>query len=417
MNQLPIHSGKTVVVADPIWAGHHPLYLGQFTASFIRLGAHVVALCPDPDDARREILDTVPAHVAANLDQHVSFGTLEPAHRGFLNGRFEGDPYQTTYRWFALGRKIRSMEKQLGRTIDFVYLPYLDTYLRFLPLPIIPEIMIGKPWSGLYLRNHHHANPSSLKQDLVLLGKGDALLRSESCKAVGVLDERFILKMERHTGKSIHMIPEFANISLPPEPTPFASEIMKKAAGRKIIGMIGLERRKGIVTLLKVARMAQQQNLPYYFVCGGMIQRHEYSDAEWKEVNSLVEDTRDNLHIDLEAPPVKGEAIYNSLFSTFSIAWVAYENFQGSSNNLSKAAAFQIPCLASIGGCIGHRVEDYGTGLAIPEGDAERALEAIPLLLAGKDWSGSPLPHRYADFRNDHSHARLDALLSEVISR
>ncbi|WAC21495.1 hypothetical protein OVA24_08870 [Luteolibacter sp. SL250] len=408
------HTGKLIVVADPIWIGHHPMYLAQFTAAFVRLGAHVVALCPEPEEARREILAAVSAEVAADLDRHVTIGRIEPARRSFLNGRFEGDPVGTTQRWMQVQREISRTEARNGRPVDLVYFPYLDTYLRFLPVSLAPEILLGRPWAGLYLRNHHHAAPPSLKRSVVMMGKGDAILRSASCRGIGVLDERFIPEMERFTGRTVRMFPDFTDTTLPEEPSALAREILAKAGGRTIVGMIGLERRKGLLTLLRTAELAMLRDLPYYFVGGGRIFRQEYTDEEWAGILKLAGGGLENLHLDPEAGRIPTEAEFNSLFSTFSVAWAAYENFQGSSNTLGKAAAFRIPCLASDGGCVGYRVETYGTGLTIPQGDADRALEAIPLMREGRDRNGRPLALRHADFQADHSLARLDQLLGEL---
>ena len=411
---MPPLSGRLIAVADPIWLGHHPMYFAQFTAAFIRLGARVTALCPEPEEARLEILGAVDPVTAAALDSHVTFGKIEPAGRSFMNGRFEGDPVETTRRWRQVSREITRTEELLGHVTDLVYFPYLDAYLRFLPFSLAPEILLGRPWAGLYLRNHHHALPPSLKRLLVMQGKGDALLRSGSCRGIGVLDERFIPQMERFIGKTVRMFPDFTDTSLPEEPSALAREVQGKARGRTIIGMIGLERRKGLLTLLRAAELAKLRDLPYYFVGGGRIFPQEYTEEEWAGIGKLAGGGLENLHLDLQAGRIPTEAEFNSLFSTFSVAWAAYENFQGSSNTLGKAAAFRIPCLASDGGCVGHRVNTYGTGMTIPQGDAERALEAIPHLREGKDWNGKPLALRHGDFQADHSLTRLDELLGEL---
>ena len=404
------HADKIVAVVDPIWVGHHPMYFAQFAASFLRRGARVIALCPDPTDARREISDAVDAETAASLDERVIFRKLEIGSRSFLKGRFEGDPWHTTMRWRRTAALLAEAEHDFSKSADLVYFPYLDTYLRFLPIPLAPEIILGRPWSGLYLRNHHFGNPSSPKQSLVMLAKGDALLRSDSCLGIGVLDERFIPAMESYTGKSTAMFPDFTDTSLPAEPVDLAREIVTKAAGSKIVGMIGLERRKGILTLLRTAELARKRGLPLYFACAGRIFPSEFSAEEWSWIESL---DRSNLHLDTGAVRIPTEAGFNSVFSTFDIAWAAYENFQGSSNTLGKAAAFGIPCIASKSGCIGHRVENYRSGLTIPEGDVEEAIAALTQLA---DQGQMPEP-RYEDFRKDHSIARLDELLGGLLER
>lgn len=400
------HRGKLVAVVDPIWEGHHPMYFAQFAASFLRHGARVIAACPDPADARRE-LNEIAGEQA--VEAQVIFKPLGTAQRSFLTGRYEGDPLRTAARWKHAADVISEGEHEAGKAVDLVFFPYLDTYLRFLPIPIAPEILLGRPWSGLYLRNHHHGNARSWKQLLVLLGKGDALLRSDSCLGVGVLDERFLPQMERHSGKQIRLFPDFTNAVLPGRPTPLALEVRRKAAGRKIVGIIGLERRKGILTLLRTSELAAAKGLPLFFACAGKIFREEYSADEWEWIGSFAGGRKGNVHLELAAGRIPSEEAFNSLFSVFNIAWAAYENFQGSSNTLGKAAAFEIPCLASEGGCIGERVKFYGSGLTIPGGNAERALEAI-LRMTQEVPAG-----RYEEFRRHHSTQRLDELLGDLL--
>lgn len=397
---------KTVAVIDPIWVGHHPMYFAQFAASFLRQGAKVIALCPEPDDARRELEEIVDAEV---VGRSVVFKKLELGRRSFFGDRFEGDPLRTSLRWKQAAEVLDRAEEEAGG-VDFVYFPYLDTYLRFLPVPLVPEILLGRKWSGLYLRNHHHAGAASVKKSLVVLGKGDALLRSGSCLGVGVLDERFIPQMESHSGKDVRLFPDFTNMALPEKPTVLAEEIRAKASGRKIVGIIGLERRKGILTLLAAAEKAHLRGLSYFFACCGRIFRQEYSREEWDRI-VLLSRSLPNLHLDTEAGRIPSEAEFNSLFSIFDIAWAAYENFQGSSNTLGKAAYFGIPCLGSEGGCIGGRLKAYGTGLTIPEGDAERALEAICSM------AENPPRGRYEEFRGQNSIQRLDELLAELLAK
>ena len=104
-----------------------------------------------------------------------------------------------------------------------------------------------------------------------------------------------------------------------------------------------------------------------------------------------------------------------ALFSTVDVAWAAYENFEGSSGTLSKAAVFAIPCIATEGECVGRRVARYRLGINIREGSAKDALAAIPHLLAGEDAEGKPLAPDFAAYRDDHSQARLDHILGELL--
>ncbi|MEK7953661.1 glycosyltransferase [Luteolibacter soli] len=417
---IPAPTTKTVALVDPLWIGHHPMYFSQFTAAFLRLGTFVIGLCPEPGEAfsaaRTASLGDIP-----DFDRRVATYKLPGGKKSWFNGRFEGDPVRTYQRWKRCADILFEAEQATGRKVDLVFFPYLDSYLRFLPFPAVPHLTIDRPWSGLYLRNHHHGESTSPKKSLRLLAKGDAIIRSPLCRGIGVLDERFINPMQRYTGQHVHAFPDVTDASLPERPYELAGEIRRKAAGRKIIGLLGMERRKGLLNLLRVAEKARELRLPWYFACAGRYERPEYSEEE----HALVERTArgvatgeiDNLHFTLPGGRIPAEEDFNDVFRTFDVAWAAYEGFQGSSGTLGKAAAFNIPCLASEGECIGHRVEGYRTGLTIPEGDSGKALEALRRILDGHDWKGQPLQSDFARFRDDHGVPRLESLLGGILSR
>lgn len=410
---------KTVALVDPLWVGHHPMYFSQFTAAFLRLGAFVIGLCPEPGEAfagaRTAAISRFP-----DFDQRVSTHKLPGGKRSFFRGRFEGDPLRTYQRWKRCADTLYDAEQKTGRKVDLVFFPYLDSYLRFLPFPVVPHLTIDRPWSGLYLRNHHFGEAGSPKKRLRLLAKGDAIIRSSLCRGIGVLDERFVDPMERYLGKTVHSFPDVTDASLPATPYFLAEEIRRKAAGRKVIGLIGMERRKGLLNLLRVAEKARELRLPWYFACAGRYEKPEYSPEEQALIARTAEQIAsgeiDNLHFDPNAGRIPEEADFNSIFATFDVAWAAYDDFEGSSGALGKAASFDIPCLATAGECIGHRVETYRTGLTIPQGDSDKALEAIRRILDGTDWQGRPLAPEHARFREAHGLARLDALLGKLLN-
>ena len=84
---------------DPLWVGHHPMYFSQFTASFLRCGAPVIGLCPDPPAAERDFIRSLDPEHAAESRRRVHFAPLPTGKRSFFNGRFEGDPLRTFARW------------------------------------------------------------------------------------------------------------------------------------------------------------------------------------------------------------------------------------------------------------------------------------------------------------------------------
>lgn len=404
----------TVALVDPLWIGHHPMYFTQFTSSFQRAGARVIGICPAPAEAARNHAADHGGDASA-----VRFHPLSTGGRSFFNGRFEGDPVRTFQRWRRAAEAIDAAEEAHGWKVDLVYFPYLDSYLRFLPLPFVPDQVLGRPWSGLYLRNHHHGETPSLMKSARLLAKGDALMRSRQCRGIGVLDERFIPELERHTRRPVTAYPDVTQADLPERPFPLATEIRAKAAGRKIIGMIGLEKRKGVLSLIRSAALARTRGLPMYFVCAGAIHLGEFSPDEQEEIRSLASAIAagavDNIHLAPDAGRIPDEADFNDLFRSFDIAWAAYDGFSGSSGTLSKAAVFGIPCLATKGECVGNRVEAYRLGLTIPQASADHAIDALVALMDGRDEAGRKLDPDFEAYRRDHSLGRLDEILGRLL--
>lgn len=409
----------TVALIDPLWIGHHPMYFAQFTAAFLRLGARVIGLCPDPEAALADGMRAAEACNIRDASGRLSMHHLPSGKRSWFRGRFEGDPLRTFQRWRRAEDALTQAEELTGWKTDLVFFPYLDSYLRFLPFSLVPELTIGRPFAGLYLRNHHHGETPGLRKSLRLLAKGDLLLRSRLCRAIGVLDERFNDPIARYTGREVHPFPDVTDTVLPDRPSSLSQRVREKAAGRKIIGLIGLEKRKGMMTMLRAAEIARHRQLPWYFVFAGKFGRDLFTPSDLETIDSVAGDIRSgesmHIHFDPEAGRIPDEADFNDLFQTFDVAWAAYEGFEGSSGTLSKAAAFGIPVVATEGECIGGRVERYRTGVNIPEGDAERAVDAIRTLLDGLGPDGRPLDPDYAAYREDHGTARLDSLLAGLL--
>jgi len=410
---------KTVALVNSLWYGHHPVFFGYFTASFLRAGARVICLCSDPEAARKEIAAAVGD--IPDWEQRVSLGKLATGGRSWFNGRFEGDPYHTFQRWKLAGNALLESESESGWKADLVYFPYIDSYLRFLPIPAIPSITIGRPWSGLYLRNHHHRSKDApASSALHMWGKGDRLIRSSLCHEVGVIDERFVDGMEDYLGKRVIHYPDITSTNLPEDGFELTRIIQTKAAGRKIIGLIGLETRKGTLTMLRVAKEVHDRGMPWYFAFAGIFDRGAYSSADLAFIEDILKRIEsgelDNIHFDPEAERIPTEADFNSLFSSFDVAWAAFEGFHGSSGTLSKAAAFHIPCVATAGECIGHRLENFRTGLTIPEGDSDKAFKAIEHLLAGTNWQDNSLDPDYNAFNEAHSVERFDRITSDLLA-
>ena len=404
---------KTVVLADPRWDGHHPTYFYEFTASFLRLGHRVIGLCREPEQLAAEA-EKICSNLGISAKERVFTGQLDDPDKAYFRPGKDHDPISTVMRWRCLKKAMNTAEQDFGMIADFVFLPWLDSYIRFQPSAKLAN-QLGKPWAGLYFRNHHFGYSQSLMHRAA---KGDRSLRNANCVAVGVLDERFTEAMSKETGKQIIAFPDITNETPPQTPSAFASEIIQRAAGRKIIGMVSLEKRKGFLTMLKIAEAVAGKE-DWYFVAAGKYAQ-DTCDAEEQayaaEIQKKVDSGElDNLYLQLPGERVNDGTDFNSLIQAFDIIYAAYEDFQGSSNALTKGAIFETPLIATEGECVGARVKEFGMGLNISQGSVDEGIQAIRKVLAGEDWDEAPLTGRFTDYYAKHDRKRLDEVFTQLL--
>ena len=401
----------TVALVDPIWVGHHATYFRAFIESFLEAGARIVALCPKPGDLE----DLVAAH-----PERLQVSELtDPGDSKLFPGR-EHDPITTRQRWRIASESIDAAEKSSGWQVDFVFFAWLDSYLRFMGSAASAERLLGgRPWTGLYFRNQHLTDEASgimakVKQRL----KGDFVMRADTCRLISGVDERTLPYVEAYAKKPVLLMPDITDETAGDPEVPLAKAIREKAKGRKVIGIVGLEKRKGFLTLLRVAQEAEKQGKPWFFAFAGVLWWETLSEEETAWVKELLADPPENIYLDPEAGMVPDGAVYNGMASTFDIFFAAYLNslYNGSSNVLTKGALLKKPTIVTEGACLEDRVEKYRLGLAVPEDDAAKCADAIERLLEGKGWDGKPLNPRYDDYFALHSHEKLVDHVREMMS-
>ncbi len=389
----------TVALADTRWVGHHPTFFREFLASLRRLGACVLALCPHPEDLRQE--------------HDVTAVRLQSPSRSLLIQGRDNDPLSTLWRWVRTRQALEQAEAKSGRRADAVFFPYLDNYLRFLPAPAVPDAVLGVPWSGLYFRNQHFGwPPNGTRTAFKRFIKGDTLLRCRTAlPLLGVLDERFADALRARTGREALPFPDITDETAPTVPTPLADAVRRQAAGRPVIGLAGsLEKRKGLLTLLRVALAAKGQ-APWFFVAAGPFSAETFTARELAWIEEARRALGDSLYFDPAGGRIPDGEPYNALFQTFDVAWAAYEEFEGSSNTLTKAALFRKPVLATEGECIAGRVRAFRLGECFPEGDSTRARDALHAIL------NAPHAERdFANYRAFHSRPQLDETFRKLLA-
>ncbi len=408
-----MHQRPLIALADPEWIGHRETYFREFVLSLNRVGADVIALCPD--FAKLTPLGLHPSNL-----YHETL--TEPQRLPVLRHLFQ-DPINTHLRWRLLDRALKKAEIKAGRPADFLFLPWLDSYLRVSLSKTFTSALLKTPWAGLYFRPNHLVDenqnlcPSSF---LHSAAKGDALLRSQNCRAVAVLDETMSGALKIASGKPVILFPDITDESAPDPQNFFARQIIERANGRKVIGLIGMEPRKGVMTLLKASEIAAEKKLPWLFVLAGAACWSQYSPSEQRYIENCVAKSRDgssgsNLLFPDEFKPIPDGPAYNGVMNTFDVLFIAYHNFPGSSNVLTKSCILKKPVVSTDLGCIGHRTKVHQLGLTIPQEDANACIRAIEKLLLGVDWNDAPLRPQYEEYHSNHTRDALDRSMKALI--
>ncbi len=409
-----------IALADPQWIGHRETYFREFVLSLQRNGADVAALCPKPE----RIQAAVDSSGWRDADGAKLFtAELKEPKRSPLLKRLPHDPITTRQRWQATLTALRKAEEAAGRPAAFLFLPWLDDYLRASLTEGWAQSGLRCPWAGLYFRPYHLLQRESPGMKAAMRGwsKGDDLLKSPSCAAISVLDETLEPVFAKVFGKPVIEFPDITDESAPDPQQAFATEIRRVAKGRKVIGLIGLEKRKGVVTMLRAAELAKKAGKPWLFVFAGGLNFWEFSPEE-KELfqrnmdSSKSGDPNGNVLFQEKLAPIPDGSGFNGVMDTFDVLFTAYHDFLGSSNVLTKAALLQKPVVSTRYGCIGTRTETYALGLTIPQGDAAACCEAIEHAINGTNWDGTKQERRFDAYHQRHNRERLDAAMGELLS-
>ena len=247
-------------------------------------------------------------------------------------------------------------------THDLVFFACLDDFLPTLSNTSLLNELMPYHWSGLLVQ-------SALPTYKWWMPDVRPALRHKHCTGIGILNE-FSSETLKSWQKNIIQLPDFADLSTPNEEYALCQNIRTEAQGRKIISLLGsINKRKGIDLLLNTIELMPQDE--YYFVIAG---KSSLTMNETKRLESFANQHK-NMMISLDKIPT--EADFNTLVTQSDIIFAVYQQFTGSSNLLTKAAAFYKPVVVTTNQCMGRRIEVYQTGIAIDEKDANACSKAI----------------------------------------
>jgi hypothetical protein len=174
-----------------------------------------------------------------------------------------------------------------------------------------------------------------------------------------------------------------------------------------LLGNITL--RKGILTFIKMAALAWTRQRPLFFVAAGDFSLNSCGD-EYGIIDAACRAAPQNFR--LYPKRIADGPEFNAHVAACDVIFAAYHNFPFQSNLLTKAAAFAKPVIVSQGFIMERRTVEYDLGLAVPQDDAEKALQAATALLE----EPPAIRRRYTDYLNANSLNELDRVLAKLVA-
>lgn len=400
-----------IALVEPYWIGHPETQLRLFTETLLQQKEnHIVILCQYPEAIRSWLQAVHPED--ANRCSMAPFAFCEE------RGEFD-NPILAS--WALAHKTLLGVERSMGRPVDKVLITWLDPFI----CKDVDQVttLMPRPWAGLYLFPSYLRKKHLLLQfmgwyppDRLLLDK--AFFTAPHCFGVAVLDEGVKRRLASVVSRArVHVLPDVPDSTLPSARPPLAQALLQKAAGRPIIGLLGvLGRRKGTLPFLRAMKNTDPARC--FFLLAGRLgpeERRTYG-PEAEELETLLASAKQRENALLHLEHLETEGIFNALVETCSALYLVYDDHHHSSGILGKAAYFRKPVISANKGCMAERVKKFGLGITICPGSDSDTLEAIHKLCKEEQLSRNATRADFDGYLAEHNPDRLKASLNLLLN-
>jgi hypothetical protein len=381
------------------------------TEAFVSTGWDVVPVSQDPVGLRKKLEQKGLLHhpqlfgpKRIQSGQNIGWGRVKQITQKVIKRLKRPFQSQTVREQHALAAKFldpqtfkQEIETALhssAKKVDLVFNLFVDGYLQ--RSDAWKEIQFRNrdgaalvPWVGLCI------TPEALSQAYDDTRIPDYYSVEQYCGTC-FLDENVLQTYQYHfPAKTFTFLPDITETTLPNTQEAMVTEILRNAAGRKIVFMGGsIGKQKNLVQWIDLILNADPTQ--WYFVQVGRINHNNLSPDDQRALAKLETHSSENLYVHADYLP--DEALFNAIIAASDVIFAVYRDFYRSSNMLSKAAYFEKPLLVSDNCLMGDRVSKYGIGLALPFDQSERIRAGLTAVLGIDN-----LASKFAAYRQDFS--------------
>ena len=407
-----------VAVVDWNWAGHHPMQFSHFVLALEELGAKVLAICPEPEEARKNIDELRERRGLGkpSSGRTVYRGIVMPAARLRKLLRWQLGAIDVTIRQFRTIEGIaKKWQAESGKRVDLIF--YACIYDWDFQWFRYAQPFLSLPWSGLYIHALSFRLPGQVNPKTGRLPQPEKIFRGSLCKGLAIFDETIAPQVSTATGKPVVVFPDLTDERLPAhadgQGLGLANRLKRFADGRPIVGLFGyLQPSKGLLPLLLASQHPSLSNVCFAF--GGEIHWPLFTVEERRTICEVLSNSSNTWNHLMRIP---GEEQLNSVLAACDILYAAYLDFPHSSGIVAKAAAFEKPLIVSEGYLMAERVNLFRMGEVVPQGNADAVGNAISKLTQDPSaWVAENQP-RWSDYIREHSFERLKAAFCELLAK
>ena len=380
---------QTIALYDANNHGHHPTYQILITKLLLEYNYAVWLVCSGIE----EVITCLRSSCSNEMMKRLDCMPVQPVPKGnFLRRRFWG-----VRNWKKAANSIEWLVRKKGHDPDLVFFLKVDDFAKGILTGRWVDRFFQYSWSGIYI---HLRFPEKYKLTYFRkrIYQPFSVFSSKRCKIIGTLQEDAVDQFTRITSTPIAVLPDLTDVS-PPVSNQLTEEILKKAEGRKIVGLIGgQDRRKGSFLLFQIAQHCVHKKNWFFIFVGKM--NYEKSDQELDRLKGIIgdQDNWGNCFFHFERLP--NENYFNAVVDICDVIFAVYQKFPFSSNIMTKAAFFQKPIVVSSGGLMAQRVKKYGLGTICEPNNVDDCIHAIEKVI-----EHPPSGANHGRYFNQHSEA------------